>query len=114
MTPQLVEVQLVLGLEGADCLQGVDLGAEGANHGGLACALAARNDDALASPHRRPKERGGYGCQHLPFDEIVKGDLHQPVAADDYRRPRRHPRRGGEAGASSRRRCNLGWASEKP
>ena len=97
---ELVEVQLVLGLEGADRLERVDLGAQGADQRGLAGSLRAGDDDELASPHRGAQERGRDRRQHVSVDEVVERDLHQPVASDHDRRSRRHPRRGGEPRAA--------------
>ena len=37
---------------------------------------------------------------HLPRHEVVEGDLHQPVAPDDDRRARGHPRGRSEAGSA--------------
>ena len=60
----------------------------------------AGDDDALACPDRGPQERRRDRSEHLPGDEVVEGDLHQPVAPDHDGRARRHPRRGGETGAA--------------
>ena len=100
LVAQLVQVQLVLGLEGADRLVRGDLRAQRPHQGGLAGALGAGDDDGLAGLDRGGQERRGNVGQGAEPDQVLQGDAAQPVAADHHGRAGRHPRRRGQAGAA--------------
>ena len=94
---QLVQVQLELGLEGADHLPGRDARAQGADPGGLAGALDAGDDDALAGSHAGGEEVGqDRGAGLAVVDHLVHGDLAHAVAADHDRGVGHHPGAGSE------------------
>ncbi len=100
MPTELVQVQLVLRLEGADRLELVDLGAEGADQRGLSSPLRPGDHDRAPSAHRSPQERGDDGRHHVALHEVVQRDPHQPVPTDHDGRSRGHPRHGRQPGAA--------------
>ena len=98
---QLVQVQLVLGLEGADRLVLGDLRAQGPHQGGLAGALGAgRRRCDLRALTAAARNDAATAVSVPQIDQVVQGDLAQPVPADHHRRARGHPGRGGQAGAA--------------
>ena len=106
---QLVQVQLELGLEGADHLPGRDARAQRADPGGLAAALDPGDDDALAGSDAGGEEVGQHGSARLAvIDHLVHGDRAQAVAADDDRGVGGDPRGGGQPGAARQAQVKAG------
>ena len=78
-----------------------DLGAQGPHQRRLARALRARRRRWTCGPGPPPAgTRPPTRRQRAPLDEVVQGDLPQPVPADHHRRARRHPRGRGQPGAA--------------
>lgn len=80
---ELVQVQLVLGLERGDAFQRRDLCAQGPNEGGLAGSLLPHHDDGLLRADGGCQEVGLHRGHRAPLDEVSQRDLAQPMTTDD-------------------------------
>ena len=106
---ELVQVQLELGLEGADHLPGRDARAQRADPGGLAAALDPGDDDALAGADAGGEEVGQHRAAGLAVvDHLVHGDLAQAVTADHDRGVGGDPRGGCQPGAARQAQVQVG------
>ena len=112
---ELVQVQLVLGLEGADRLQWIDLGAQRPDQGRLAGPLASRRPRcdlrARTAARRNDAATGVSICRSTRSSRVTSISRCRRITTDGRgvthaAAARREP--------PSRRRCSRGWASEKP
>src|SRR5699024_11658193 len=72
---ELLEVQLVDGLDGADLLGRLDLVDQRAEQGRLAGAAVTRHDDRLLRPDGRAEEGRELGGHEVEVDEVGERDV---------------------------------------
>jgi hypothetical protein len=88
---RVVQVQLVLALDGGEALQRTELVGQGPDQGGLAGVLQPGDHDVLARQQRRPQEGRQRAVEGAEPDEVLQVDVPDPVAADDDVRAGRRP-----------------------